>query len=139
VIVVDTSVLVYAVGTEHPLRESCREIVAALGDGLDATTTVEVIQEFAHVHGRRRPRPVATTLARRFAQGLAPLLVVDVLRRGLDLFEQHESLGAFDVVLAAAAITISAEALVSANRTFEAVDGLRVVLPGSAEAEALMS
>ena len=56
-ILLDTSVLVYAVGAEHPLREPCRAVIAAVGDGtIAATTTVEVLQEFAHVPARRRGR-----------------------------------------------------------------------------------
>jgi uncharacterized protein len=140
VIVLDTTVLAYAAGAEHPLREPCARFIAAVARGeLAATTTVEVIQEFAHVHGRRRPRTVAARLARRYAEGLAPLLVVDadVLDRGLELFERHEALGAFDAVLAAATVASGAEALVSADRAFESVGGLRFVAPGTSEADEL--
>src|SRR2546422_121951 len=59
VIVLDTTVLAYAVGTEHPLRDPCRRMVAAILDGsITATTTIDVIQEFAHGYARRRPRAV---------------------------------------------------------------------------------
>ena len=54
-IVLDTTVLVYAVGADHPLREPCQLLVRAIADGtILATTTIEVIQEFTHVRGRRR-------------------------------------------------------------------------------------
>ena len=56
-ILLDTTVLVYAVGDAHPLRQPCRQLVEAVRDAhLRATTTTEVIQEFAHVRSRRRPR-----------------------------------------------------------------------------------
>ncbi len=46
-IVVDTTLLVYAVGTEHPLRDPSRKLIDAVAAGrVDATTTIEVIQEF---------------------------------------------------------------------------------------------
>ena len=46
-IVVDTTVLVYAVGADHPLREPCRAVVSGVESGrLTASTTIEVIQEF---------------------------------------------------------------------------------------------
>ena len=46
-IVLDTTVLVYAVGAEHPLREPNRRLIDAIATGrVDATTTAEVIQEF---------------------------------------------------------------------------------------------
>lgn len=127
-IVVDTTVLVYAVGGEHPLREPCRTIVRAVGDGsLIATTTVEVIQEFTHVRARRQGRAESVALARSYATLLAPLLVLDEtdLRAGLDLFARHQSLGAFDAVLAAATMGRDAE-LVSADHGFAALEGLTV-------------
>ena len=44
-IILDTTVLVYAVGEDHPLREPSRTIVSAIADGrLEATTTVEVVK-----------------------------------------------------------------------------------------------
>ena len=56
-IVLDTTVLVYAVGAEHPLRDPSRELVGAIADGvIEATTTIEVVQEFVHVRARRRDR-----------------------------------------------------------------------------------
>ena len=65
-IVLDTTVLAYAVGEAHPLRDPCRRLLAAHAEGrIEATTTVEVIQEFAHIRARRRTRPDAVRLARR--------------------------------------------------------------------------
>ena len=54
-IVLDTTVLVYAKGIDHPLRQPCRKLIDLIADGrIEATTTVEVIQEFVHVRARRR-------------------------------------------------------------------------------------
>jgi len=78
VIILDTGVLIYAVGEKHPLREPCRRLIAAQGDGrVDAATTVEVIQEFAHVRTRRRSRTDAVALARSYKTALT-LLVTQV-------------------------------------------------------------
>lgn len=132
-IVLDTTVLVYAVGTDHPLRDPCREIVAAVRDGsIEATTTVEVIQEFAHVRARRRGRDDAAALAEDVADLLSPLLAVgeQQLREGLAIYRNSGRLGAFDAVLAAAALSAGATALVSADKAFADVRGLRQVSPG---------
>jgi uncharacterized protein len=68
VILLDTTVPVYAVGVDHPLREPGRLILQAHAAGsLEATTTVEVIQGFTHVRARRQPRAHAVVLARRYA------------------------------------------------------------------------
>lgn len=134
-IVLDTTVLVYATGSEHPLREPCRSLVDAAARGLlEATTTVEVIQEFVQVRARRRPREDAASLGRAYADLLGPLLPVttDDLLRGLQLFRNSDRLGAFDAVLAATAVASQAEALDSADSAFAEVQGLVHVVPDTA-------
>lgn len=78
-IVLDTTVLVYAKGAEHPLRDPCRDLVAAIADErIAATTTAEVIQEFVHVRARRRDRSDAAALGRvTYAELLSPLLTIN--------------------------------------------------------------
>jgi predicted nucleic acid-binding protein len=135
-IVLDTTVLVYAVGAEHPLRRPCQQLVEAVRDArVSATTTVEAVQEFAHVRSRRRPRHDATDLAADYASLLRPLLVIDDedLRAGLRLFRESEVLGAFDAVLAAAALRRDVTALVSADRAFDHVDDLPYADPADGD------
>ncbi len=141
-ILLDTTILVYAVGAEHPARDPSRRLVEAIaGGGIAATTTVEVIQEFLHVYARRRPRATALAHARSYATGLAPLLAAgpSELEHGLRLFERNDRLGAFDAVLAATALAHGVEALVSADRWFASVPRLRHVEPGSADFERLLA
>lgn len=126
-IVVDTTVLVYAVGADHPLRDSCRTLVEWAGaGGVRVTTTVEVIQEFTHVRARRRPRQDATRLARHWMELTGPLLqpTAEDLDAGLALFEDVDEIGCFDAVLAATALRSGASALVSADQAFGRVPGL---------------
>jgi predicted nucleic acid-binding protein len=130
VIVLDRTVLVYAVGDDHELRERARAIVQAVEDGsVQATATVGVIQELVHVRARRRGRADAAGLGRAYATLLSPLLQPSEkgLAAGLRLFERANGLGAFDAVLAASAIEAGADALVSADRSFAGVRGLRWV------------
>lgn len=140
-IVVDTTILSYAVGAGHPLREPARRLVAAIGERrIAVTTSADVIQEFAHTYARRRERRLAAKHARQYAKLLAPLLspTESTLEAGLGLFERYEGLDAFDAVLAAAAIEVGAEALVTADRAFAAVRGLRFVELGSPAFEQLL-
>ena len=131
-IVLDTTVLVYATGADHPLHDPCLRLLREVADGsLAATTTVEVLQEFAHVRARRRGRGDAVGLASQFADLLSPLLVVEEsdLRHGLALYERSTKMGCFDAVLAATAIARGAHALVSADSAFAEAEGLMVVQP----------
>lgn len=131
-IVLDTTVLVYAVGADHPLREPSQLLIRAIADGtILATTTIEVIQEFAHVRARRRDRKDAADLARDYIELLSPLLIVEEtdLREGLRLFEEGKGFGSFDAILAAAAHAAGAEALVSADTGFSGITAIRHVVP----------
>lgn len=134
-ILLDTTILVYAVGADHPLRAASRRLVTAVGEGrVAATTTVEVIQEFAHIRARRRGRTDARRLATSYADLLAPLTSPDAddLDRGLELFAGNERLGAFDAVIAALVLRRDhLTTLVSADRAFAGVDGLIHVDPAN--------
>jgi predicted nucleic acid-binding protein len=142
VIIVDTTVLAYAVGMSHPLKEPSERLLAAVAAGaVQATTTVEVIQEFAHIRSRRFPRRDAVRVARGYAQLLSPLLAADedVLERGLAIYERNARIGAFDAILAASALVSDAEVLVSADSAFGSVPRLRHVMPGTPEFERLLT
>jgi predicted nucleic acid-binding protein len=140
VIVLDTTVLSYAVGDEHPLRAPCRKVLVAHGEGrIDVSTTVEVVQEFVHVRARRRPRADAVALGRYYRAAFA-LLVTDPadLDLGLALFDRFPSLGAFDAVLAAVTLNRQAEALVSADQAFGTIPGLPWVNPATPDLDRLI-
>jgi len=141
-IVLDTTVLVYAKGTDHPLRAPCRDLVQAIAERrVAATTSVEAIQEFVHVRARRRGREDAAALGRDYAELLAPLLAPtgEDLARGLAWYERCERLGAFDAVLAAAAAAAGARALVSADAAFGELNELPHVTPDRGGVDALLA
>ncbi len=55
---------------------------------MDAATTVEIIQEFAHVRARRRSRTDAATLARSYKTAFTLLVTqAEDLDLGLTLYE----------------------------------------------------
>lgn len=131
-IVLDTTVLVYAVGTEHRFREPCRRLIAAIRNGdVTATTTIEAIQEFAHVRARRRSRDDAAALASSYIDLLSPLLIVEEadLREGLRVFAASDQLGSFDAVLVAASAAVGADAIVSADAAFASAASTTHIVP----------
>ncbi|MDA8040149.1 MAG: type II toxin-antitoxin system VapC family toxin [Actinomycetota bacterium] len=132
-ILIDTTVLVYALGADQRLRAPCRALLELARDGqVRAHTTVEVVQEFTHVRSRRWPRAEAATRAREYALGFAPLVRPDEddLAAGLDIFQTIAGLGPFDAVLAAVALR-RRWALASADQSFGDVPGLRHLDPSS--------
>ena len=140
-ILLDTNILSYAVGIDHRLKNPCRRLLQAQSAGdINAATTPEVVQEFTHIRARRRSREVSTELARYWARSLD---LVEVGREdlllGLSLFADFPSLGTFDAVLAAVALNRQAEALVSADRAFGTVPGLRWIDPATPALDDLIS
>ncbi len=108
---------------------------------IEATTTVEVIQELVHVRGRRRDRADAADVGRDFADLLAPLLTVSYvdLIDGMVIYARNDRLGAFDSVLVAAAVRHGAGALVSADRGFSSGIDIRHVVPDAGGVAALLN
>lgn len=132
---IDTNVLIYKSGGDHPLKAPCTRIMALIAGGqFEAMTTPEAIQEFAHIYARRRGRRTAMQLATEYADLLAPLRVSEVehLEAGLQLWADNENLGAFDAVLAAVALDTKYATIVSADRAFASVPGLTHVFPDEA-------
>jgi len=125
-LLVDTSVLVYASGTDHPLREPAIRLLRDItAQQTQATTTPEVLREYSHVRGKHLDRPSTLAQAERLAGLLAPLTVVgqqDVLG-ALHLWSKTPAIGAFDAVLASIALARD-WSVVSSDRGFGSVAGL---------------
>lgn len=129
---IDTNILMYDAGDDHPLRAPCQQIIRLIADGdLEAMTTPEAIQEFAHIYARRRGRRAAVQRATEYAELLAPLRLSEPehLESGLQLWADNEELGAFDAILAAVALDTKYATIVSADRAFASVPGLTHVYP----------
>lgn len=127
---VDTSVLAYAAGGDHPQREPCRRILATAAAGtLELHASVEMVQELVFHRLRRTSRHDAVAQARQ-AGALCVLHAFDaaVLHRALDLVAST-GLGGRDAVHAATALGHGFEEIVSADRDFDAAPGLRRIDP----------
>jgi predicted nucleic acid-binding protein len=128
----DSNVFTYATGTEHPYRDPCRAVLAALADGaLIGETSVEVVQEAAHVRVRRSGRRAD---ARELADRIQRACTVHAfepadLARALEIFVADESLPMRDAVHAAVALGRGVATLVSADRDFDRVPGVSRVDP----------
>jgi predicted nucleic acid-binding protein len=122
------------------LREPCRRLLQAHGDGrTEATTTVEVVQEFVHVRARRLSRLDAVALARQYIAAFSLLVTrAEDLELGLTLFERGTPLGLFDSVLAAVALNRRVEALVSADQAFGELSELTWIDPATPDLNRLI-
>lgn len=128
-IFLDTSVMLLAVGTPRPARESCRQILRAVqARRVAAHLSVEAVQEFLH-HRIRRGAADAVEQARAW-RDLATVHAFDleVLDEALRLVEDGQVRGR-DAVHAATARVAGFDHVVSTDRDFDGIPGLRRIDP----------
>lgn len=130
---VDPSVLLLAVGGDHPLRDPCRTVLRAAAEGtVRLHLSVEGGQEFLFHRLRTADRASAV-----HAFDLVDAFVEwhdfdqEVLRRSRDLVAAGHARGR-DAVHAATALRAGFQAIVSCDRDFDAIPSLTRLDPRSA-------
>lgn len=126
----DTTVLAYAFGGSHTLREACQQILADRASGdVELHVSTEAVQEFLHHRLRRADRAPALRQAREISAFCVvhPFDAV-VLNRSLALIATTPIRGR-DAVHAATALEHDFTEIVSADPDFDDVPGLRRVDP----------
>lgn len=132
---VDTTVPIYALGAESPHRDACRVLLRAAADErvrLDAS--IGIVQEVAHVRSRRTgDRTESTRRAQRLLVVLNchPVEQPD-MERALMLFAAHPRLDMLDALHAATALNHGIKTIVTADKAFDDVAGLRRLTPDRA-------
>jgi uncharacterized protein len=103
----------------------------AAGARLDGEASADLIQELLHQRMRQtgdRSQAVATARRVRSLCRLHDVQVADV-GLALSLFETHDRLTARDAMLAAVALNRGVEIVLSADRDFDGVPGIRRIDP----------
>lgn len=135
-ILVDTNVLMYAAGKEHPHKAPSKDLLRRIGGGaIEAVIDVEVLQEVLH-----RYRSIGAWEAGREVYDLArtifPTIVpigVDATDRARELTDEAPSLNARDALHAAVAEHLGASAICSYDDHFDAVPRLKRLQPHQLE------
>jgi predicted nucleic acid-binding protein len=132
VIFVDTNVLMYAAGGDHPLQGPCREIIDRIGDrSIAATTSVEVVQEIVHRYLSIGRAEGGLALAEQTMDLFGPVLPIThaLMRRVPDLARHYPVLSARDVIHVATCIHEGISEILSTDRGFDAVREVRRIAP----------
>jgi predicted nucleic acid-binding protein len=132
---IDTAIVMYAGGAEHPLRAPCRRLLGRIADGsLEAVTSVEVIQEILHRFTAIRRPDIGAAMARDALDLFAPVHPIThaVMRRMPDVVAAHPTLAARDLVHVATCLQEGIAEIVSPDRGFDTVPGIRRIDPASA-------
>lgn len=121
-VLIDSGVILYAVGAEHDLRAPCRSVLE--NPNLTICASVEMIQEVVFHRMRVSERAEAVRVSQSWAQAchLYPF-DHDVLNTALTLIERH-GIGGRDAVHAATAIVNGIAEIVSPDKGFDGIEGL---------------
>jgi predicted nucleic acid-binding protein len=131
---IDTAVIMYAAGAEHPLREPSRRVLSRIGTGeLDGVISVEVIQEILHRFSSIRRRDVGEAQARDAMDFFAPVLPIThaLMRRVPDLAARYPSLAARDLIHVATCVHEGITEIISPDRGFDGVAEVRRIDPAA--------
>ena len=127
---IDTTILAHAFGGPSPERIAAQDIIMrAADDTLVLHASVEAVQEFLFHRIRRSDRGAAAEAARA-VMGLCILhdFDSDILDRAIDLVTSTR-LGGRDAVHVATALQHGFDSIVSSDRDFDDVPGLRRIGP----------
>jgi uncharacterized protein len=132
VIFVDTNVLMYAAGGDHPLHDPCRRIVDGIGNRtIAATTSAEVVQEIVHRYLSIGRAAGGLALAEQAIDLFAPVLPIThaLMRRVPELGHRYPDLSARDLIHVATCIHEGIAEILSTDRGFDAVREIRRIPP----------
>lgn len=127
-VLLDTAVLMYAAGRDHPMREPARDLLrAARAGNLDAVISAEVVQEVLHRFAGGDRHEDGVRLADTATRTFGPVLSIDhgVMRRTIDLARRHPTAKARDLVHVATCQAYELEAIVSPDVDFDRIGEVR--------------
>jgi len=127
VILVDTNVIMYAAGAEHPRKRPSVALLGRVARGeVEATIDAEVLQEILHRYraiGRWEDGRRVYDLARQLFRSVVPV-TPEVLDRARKILDTDRRIMARDALHAAVVMSEGLEAVCSWDRDFDRIKGL---------------
>ena len=125
---IDANVPIYAAGREHPYREPCIRVLAAVNENPDGfVTDAEVFQEIMHHYRRTQRWDAGQTVVESFATMMrgrvSPVAIDDVLAAGR-LATEHQGLSTRDLLHLAVMRRLGVVRVVTADADFGRVHGV---------------
>ncbi|HEY7315974.1 MAG TPA: type II toxin-antitoxin system VapC family toxin [Candidatus Binatia bacterium] len=125
---IDTNVIVYTVGSIHPLKEAAEGILSDVAAGtLAANVDAEMLQEILHVYSSRGERKKGfRTLEHLLTLFPNPFSIGrEEIERARDLMMKYSFLVTRDAIHAAVVQTHDLEGIVTADNVFDRIRGLK--------------
>ena len=125
---IDANVPIYAAGRDHPYREPCIQVLAAVNENPDGfVTDAEVFQEIMHHYRRTRRWDVGQIVVGSFASMMhgrvSPVTIDDALA-AVHLANEHQGLSTRDLLHLAVMHRLGVARIVTADTDFDMVPGI---------------
>jgi predicted nucleic acid-binding protein len=131
-ILVDSNILMYAAGAEHPNKApSVAWLERVARDEIEASLDAEALQEILHRYraiGRWQEGRVVYDMARRIIPLVIPI-TGEILDRARALLDEYSTWLARDALHAAVVETQGLEAICSYDQDFDSIQGIRRIEP----------
>ena len=130
----DTNVVVYAIGGPHPYMEPCQRLLQDVARGSnDYAIDVELLQEVVHIYSYRVRRQEAIYVFDRLIRLFPHPLPVreEEVKHARVLLERYERLSPRDAIHLAVAFTQGLEGVVTTDRDMTRVEGVACFDPAT--------
>ncbi len=127
---IDTNILMYAVGTEHPLKKPCLEIISKISQGeITAVTDTEVFQEVAYRYWCQHQWPKAVAILRDYQSLFSEILPIntDILAIYYSLLTDYSFLSPRDAIHIAVMKSEKITHVYTADKAFAKIPFLKVL------------
>ena len=135
-ILLDTNILMYAAGAEHPYKEPSRQYLERIARGeVEAALDAETLQEILHRYKAIRRWPEGGQvydLARLIVPVVLPI-TAGIMDRSRNLLDEYPGLTARDALHAAVVLSHGARAICSYDRDFDQIEELERIEPDAGD------
>ncbi len=129
---IDTNIIMYAIGKVHPLKEPCREVLQKVTRGeTDANIDVGVLQELLCVYSSRGDRAKGLKVIEEMLVIFSTPFVIGraEIERAKDLMRKYTILTARDAIHCAIAINHRLEGIISTDKDLDIVTEISCFKP----------
>ncbi len=131
----DTNIIMYSVGGEHPLRNPCRLWIEKIRDGnLQVVSDTEVLQEILYRYislGRKEEAIEITQSLIELCEEIFPVLLEDI-QFAMQLIQKGKAVGIRDAIHVATMHQNHIPKILSADHHFDDIPGIKRVDPKTA-------
>lgn len=125
---IDTNIILYSLGREHPLREPCRKLIARIASGeIAANIDIEVLQEILYVYTYRNERAKGIAVCR-YLLDIFPnpfSVTKNDISATISFMDKYPSLVSRDAIHAAVVLNNKLKGIISEDSDFDMIKGLK--------------